>query len=215
MTGKTDQNRPAAGTVRIDTDLPYEELLMTASAQMPSFEANPQAPAGYRWVCPDEVPALKQEWAALLKDLCFVDSQPQGEAIFEAMKEQDPTFFCEHLYALQSLEDGHLACSAGLWPGRQFTQGIRLHWVMSDPRDQGRGLARAVLQKAIAAWQTEKPAERLYLSTQAGSWAAIRLYESLGFLPYEGVSQSASAEQNAQRWQKARQSIEQKYDLKV
>lgn len=201
-------------SVTVDQSYPYEDLLMVCKDPAKALETaknkDLEAPYGYRWISPAEAADLKREWASLLVELQFVDSQEQAEEIFAGMQKKDPAFFANHLYALKSLDDGHLACSVGLWPGDHFENGIRIHWMMTSPKDQKKGLARAVLKKAIAAYEAQKPADLLYLSTQAGSWPAILLYESLGFVPFEEASKHVDAAENQARWQRTRARVQEK-----
>ncbi|WP_455661483.1 GNAT family N-acetyltransferase [Pradoshia sp.] len=66
----------------------------------------------------------------------------------------------------------------GEWDGRIIG---RMHWVEILPENQGKGLGKPLIAKAIellAAYH-----EEAYLKTQTTSRTAIHLYEKLGFKP--------------------------------
>jgi len=56
-----------------------------------------------------------------------------------------------------------------------------LHWVAVKPEFQGKGLGRAIVQKALNAIVEFEPKRDIYLFTQTWSHKAVKLYLSLGF----------------------------------
>ncbi len=196
---------------RIDETYPLDPLFMIAPfSSLQSLKKDSSLsvlPIGYAWIEPKEVLSIRQEWATLLVNLGFVANENQALSIFDDMHQQDPEYFIHHLYAIKSLKDNHLACSVGLWHGNAFPKNKRIHWMMTAPQDQGQGLATAALKKAMVSLNEEEPNQDLYLSTQAASWPAIVLYESLGFRPYLGACSKASANENKARWEEAKEMV--------
>lgn len=194
---------------RIDETYPLDPLFMIApSSVLKTLKQEPSfLPAGYAWIEPQEVLSFRQEWATLLVDLGFVTDEAKALALFDEMYNQDPKYFTHHLYAIKSLKDNHLACSVGLWYGSTFPNHKRIHWMMTSPQDQQQGLARTALKKAMGTLAKEEPNQDLYLSTQAASWPAIVLYESLGFQPYLDACSKASAIENQVHWKVAKELV--------
>ncbi len=195
----------------IDKTYALDPLFMVASSlTLQALEQDPNVgilPAGYEWVKPQEILSFRQEWANLLVKLDFLANFEEALSIFDGMYKQDPHYFIHHLYGIKSLKDNHLACSVGLWYGSAFPENKRIHWMMTSPQDQHLGLAKAALKKAMVSFIQEEPSQELYLSTQAASWPAIVLYESLGFTPYLEACKKASANENQARWKEAQELV--------
>ena len=60
-----------------------------------------------------------------------------------------------------------------------------LQWISTDPEHQGRGLARAVITKALQLFPKYEPFSDIYLHTQTWSHKAIYLYHKLGFEAFD------------------------------
>lgn len=89
-------------------------------------------------------------------------------------------------------EGGKLAAVAGLRRVERFKRRhIALIWgVYVTPSARGKGLARALLEAAIATARTWEGLTHVQLSASEKSTAARRLYESLGFVAF-GVEPDA------------------------
>lgn len=193
----------------IDPTYSQEPLIMVASKDILKSLQNKEVnslPVGYAWIKPEEVISFREDWANLLTTLGFVEKQEQALQIFDEMLSKDPDYFKNHLYAIKSTIDNHLACSVGLWYG-SLLESKRIHWVMTHPLDQHQGLAKTALKKAMASFGKEAPNETLHLSTQAASWPAIVLYESLGFMPYLNECLKFSALESQKNWKEAKESV--------
>ena len=81
---------------------------------------------------------------------------------------------------------------------------LRMHWVMTAEGHQRRGLSRTVCRAALAA-ADGRPVQ---LSTQAQSWPAVVLYESLGFRPWERAWGNVAEGEAKARWARARKAAE-------
>lgn len=210
----TDNKETRHSQATLDQSIPYEELLMIFNPEDNPFQETPVLPSGFRFAKPDEIPGLKEQWCQIMQKTGFPFSMEEAAGFFDDMMAQDEDYFVHHLYALLDGKD-HLASVVGVWPGNHIGPGYRIHWMMSDPDYQGKGLARAVMAKAIHDYFKENPENSLYLSTQAQSWPAIRMYESLGFSPFEKESSMYSKEENIRRWNDARKTVREKYGLDI
>jgi ribosomal protein S18 acetylase RimI-like enzyme len=56
-----------------------------------------------------------------------------------------------------------------------------LQWISTDPAEQGKGLGKAVIIKAMELFPVYEPNSDIYLHTQTWSHKAIYLYHKLGF----------------------------------
>ena len=56
-----------------------------------------------------------------------------------------------------------------------------LHWVSVVPGQQGLGLGKAVVQRALQIFSELEPGADIYLHTQTWSHRAVKLYEKFGF----------------------------------
>ena len=187
----------------IDPRFDYCELLLQHEnpAQVPA----PSLPESYA-VASDPL-AYRDAWVALMGELRFPGDLDEHRAHWAAMAETDPELFSRYS-AFVVDGQGDLAATCSLWPGRHFSpERLRIHWVMTSPSHQRKGLARVAVAECCRRFAADKPGEPLYLSTQAQSWPAIRLYESMGFAPYEGAWSDRTAEQSAADWAEARRLV--------
>lgn len=60
-----------------------------------------------------------------------------------------------------------------------------LQWISTDPAHQGKGLARAVITRALQLFPEYEPGSDIYLHTQTWSHKAIYLYHKLGFEAFD------------------------------
>ena len=171
-------------------------------------------PAGYRWCAHPE--QRRSQWAHLMESCGFPFTPAEALDFWDAMEATDPAVFAANLFFIVDAEN-NLAATCSLWPGAHFDPARwRLHWVMCAPEHQGRGLAEAACQAACRAFYLDPDKHGpLYVVTQAQSWAAIRLYKKLGFVPYEGATCKATAEKNRAAWQQARAAIGKRYGYEV
>lgn len=197
-------------TTALDYSYPFEELYMVKYSGMPREE--PPLPAGFYWSSRPEL--LKMQWINGLRYLGFVSSYEAASEEWEKMVRQDEDYFYSHLYALVS-ETGTLAAVVGIWPCSEIPGNMRLHWMMTNATYQRRGFGRLVIRKALYEYAREYPGQPIYLSTQAQSWPAIRLYESEGFLSYEGQTVSVPEDENRRRWQRARKSVKERENVAI
>lgn len=185
----------------------------TATSSLPSIPL----PDGYRWCAHPE--QHRSQWSQLMVACGFPYTANEAQSFWDVMETADPAAFAANLFFILDA-DNNLAATCGLWPGAHFDPARwRLHWVMCAPEHQGHGLAKAACLAACEAYSQAAAAgtmpRPLYVVTEAQSWAAIRLYEKLGFVPYEGATCKASAEENHAAWRQARGLIKERYGFEV
>ena len=93
-----------------------------------------------------------------------------------------------------------LAATAGLFPGHDFPDRLRLHWVATGLNHQHRGLAKSIITALAKEYDRMPEKYPLYLSTQSQSYGAIKLYSRLGFQPYMGEYAGHTKEQSEDDW---------------
>jgi len=82
---------------------------------------------------------------------------------------------------------GAPVASAALWYGSPFGEELlRIHWVATDVRHQGKGLCRAMLSRLMQLYHEIGGKGPVYLLSQTYSYAAISIYQSFGFERYLG-----------------------------
>ena len=85
------------------------------------------------------------------------------------------------LFVLDSSGEKVGTCSAW-W--KELPNGVRyplVHWVAVKPGYQGKGLAKAMVNRTLKLLQELEQNSPIYLHTQTWSYAAIHLYKKLGF----------------------------------
>ena len=171
----------------LEKRLSKERLLMTLNKE-DVRNLSVQVPAGMVPVDRKERIRYRDAWCELLVRLGFEADLKHAYGRFDGMVEKDEKFFLDHLYLLRE-SDGRLASACGLWYGNDFREDrLRLHYVLTSPQSQKKGAAHYVVSQAVLAYFHMYDAP-LYLSTQAQSWPAIRLY----FMEAQRVSSSASS----------------------
>lgn len=184
----------------LDDSIPYEELLMVWEGD--ERPATPPLPEGYGW-CDDPL-AMKDQWVTLLLTLGFPYSEEEAHGKWRSMVASAAPGGL--LLAVD--HEGDLAATCALCTASQLDPGdLRFHWVMTSPDHQGNGLARILCQRAIDLFCDLDAPGRLLLSTQAQSWAAIALYLSLGFRPWEDGWEGQGAVEARAAWGRAREHL--------
>lgn len=168
----------------IDPRFEYVELLMEESPECLDPIRQKKAvsfPEGFHVVPESEVESFAAQWQELFVQAGF-GSEELAINTWEKMNQEDHHFFVSHLYLLVD-ERNRLVSAAGLWPGNHIEEErIRIHYMMSHPDFQGRGLGSTLLRYAQQKFHEQYPDRKLYLSTQTGSWPAILMYKKAGFI---------------------------------
>jgi GNAT superfamily N-acetyltransferase len=136
------------------------------------------------------VPGDETSWARV--ETAAGEFQDEAPALDQFASEFGPHLaeMTERCLLLESDRDGVVG-TATAWrdPGFRGMDHGRLHWVAVTPTNQGLGLGRLLVVRALLLmrrWHS-----RAYLTTQTSSWIAIHLYLSLGFVPFLAAPEQA------------------------
>ncbi|WP_301203922.1 GNAT family N-acetyltransferase [Faecalibaculum rodentium] len=178
-----------------DTNIPFTKVLMV----LPRNTIHTETPLheGYTYAPWRE--SFRQPWAALMVETGLVPDQEAGLAQWDKMMNEAPEMLREHFRFVLGPE-GDLAATAGLFPGHDFPDRLRLHWVATGLNHQHRGLAKSIITALAKEYDRMPEKYPLYLSTQSQSYGAIKLYSRLGFQPYMGEYAGHTKEQSEDDW---------------
>jgi len=126
-------------------------------------------------------PGDEKAWADLFA--AAFPEMPEPRGIPQKVFLQDPAWLPDRVF-FACLKDVPVACCAA-WedPPAWGPRTGQVHWVATMPGHLRRGLARAVVVAALG-WMRDRPYADAILVTQTYRLAAIRLYLSLGFVPW-------------------------------
>lgn len=131
-------------------------------------------------------PGMEDDWARIETAVGQFEDEQTAREYFVREFLCDPSLL-ESRYFFALAPDGTVAGMAALWPGEDFgEQRQRVHWVAVDPAHQGKGIAKALLTRVLALYETCGDQRPLYLITQTWSYQAIGIYMRFGFIPYLG-----------------------------
>ena len=169
----------------LDRSIPYKSLIMRRPAHLPLLGV-PALPPGFslRPYRPGDA-AL---WARLETSVLEFDEESAARAYFAERFLPREDLLRERCWFVCA-PDGRVVSTATAWE----EAGVNLlHWVSTDPAFQRRGLARAVVLRALHSYPPQRRALPVWLGTQTWSHDAILLYDSLGFcLVREGLHPAA------------------------
>lgn len=161
----------------LDLTVPYYPVIMI-NRSPGHFQA--ALPSGYQLL--PWSPGREGDWSAIQ---CAANSAApeKMDAVFQGEFASRPDLLRRRLLLAYS-PDGTPAATAALWQGEDLgTDMPRLHWVATAPREQGRGLCKALLAALLELYHAEGCTGGIYLTTQTTSWRAIGIYERFGFVP--------------------------------
>ncbi len=159
----------------IDHRIPYYNILMKCTGYTSSFI---RLPEGYRFRDYRDRDAMEWAWLEhMIQDF---------DTFEEAYKYFRDTYFGE-LEALKrrficvvNAKDEFAGCVIA-WREKDGDRLIpAVHWLVVSPKEQGRGIGRALMQKLLERF-AELDGFPVYLHSQPCSYVAVGLYSSLGF----------------------------------
>ena len=167
----------------LDKSVPYYAVLMLKKD--PHTYPRFTAPTGYTigfWHDPGDEDA----WCVLQTAAGQFDDLSQAHRRYQLEFAPYPQKLAQRMLFVRD-RTGTAVSTVSLWEGDMFDKTLlRIHWVATHPHHEGRGLAKALLTRALDLYQETGRQEPLYLSTQTWSYPAIGLYQRFGFVPYLG-----------------------------
>lgn len=161
--------------MKIDKSIPYMNILMRCD----EYQATPiKLPDGFRfrgYKAGDE-----HIWAKFEIEIEDFDTYDNAVAYFQRKYLSNPEELQKRLICVES-EDGTPAGMVIAWFDKNGDDTIStVHWLVTSPAFQGLGIGKALVQKLLETFY-ELKAYPVYLHTQPWSYAAIKIYSSLGF----------------------------------
>ena len=160
----------------IDKTIPYFNVIMRYDG--PAIAIPPIAPRGYRFrgYCPGDECA----WARMEVDNKDFDTYDNAVKYFKNKYCSFPNKLLERFIGIEN-GDGKLCGAVICWEDdRESIPVSSVHWLITDPSEQGNGLGAALIKMLLYRFST---LDRLpvYLHTQPWSYIAIGIYSKLGF----------------------------------
>lgn len=164
----------------IDQSIPYKHIIMRLLPR-DYRPQEPILPSGYSFHVFE--PGDEHAWARIQSS---VNEFPTVEKAFAYYRDgwlsYGPQKLSQSQFFVRSPQ-GELVADAMLRPKEIFPdlQVTRLDWVACMPEHQRQGLSTALLRFILNRAAIERPEDLIYLPTQPGSYAAVRMYWKLGF----------------------------------
>ena len=164
----------------LDKSLEYFDFIMKMPYERIQKMPAPQLPAGYTFAFYQD--GNEQDWARLEANVNEFAGEEKALEYFNR-EYRDP--FREKLYdrcVFVKNPNGRIVATTTAWfmPSSLGNRGW-LQWISTDPAEQGKGLGKAVIIKAMKLFPIYEPNSDIYLHTQTWSHKAIYLYHKLGF----------------------------------
>lgn len=164
----------------MDKSIPYKDILMWCPAERMAARREPAAPAGFRFA-PFAPGAGIDWWARVETSAGEFDREEEARERFAEQYGDDAEMLKKRLWFLLE-ENGAPAATASAWLAERDGRTVgMLHWVGVREDLQGRGLGRAIVQKALWELKNLHPGCEAVLHTQTWSWPAVLLYIDEGF----------------------------------
>jgi RimJ/RimL family protein N-acetyltransferase len=144
----------------------------------------PKLPEGYTFAMYED--GNEHDWARLEAGVLEF---PSEEKALEYFKREYSDPYREELYrrcVFIKNPAGKIVATTTAW-FMDSSIGHRnwLQWISTDPAEQGKGLGKAVIIKAMQLYPGIEPKSDVYLHTQTWSHTAIYLYHKIGFEAFD------------------------------
>ena len=168
----------------IDRTLPYIPVLMIKS-DMDTVPDYP-LPEEYEFVFMQDAGFI-QAWDDIQIDSEQMENRETLKGLFLREFGDRPEDWKDRILFVRHKETNALIATASLWFGNPFGYEMnRIHWVATHKAHQNKGIARAMLSRLLKVYNELGQTGGVYLFTQTFSYAAIGVYERMGFAPYLG-----------------------------
>ena len=165
----------------LDKSLEYFDFIMKMPAERLALLPEPQLPEGYTFSL--YTPGDEKSWAELEASVNeFASVEKALEYFKREYVDQYQDELCKKCMFIKNPQ-GKLVSTATAW-FMDSSIGYRrnwLQWISSSPEEQGKGLGKAVVIKALKLYNDLGLTDNVYLHTQTWSHTAIYLYHKLGF----------------------------------
>lgn len=164
----------------LDKSLEYFDFIMKMPCERIEHLPPARLPEGYTFALYQD--GNEHDWARLESLVGEFASEEKALEYFKR-EYQDP--FSDKLRqrcVFVKNPAGRIVATATAWfmPSSLGNRGW-LQWISTDPAEQGKGLGKAVIIKALQLFPQYEPGSDIYLHTQTWSHKAIYLYHKLGF----------------------------------
>ena len=165
----------------LDKSLEYFDFIMKMPASKLLQLPEPTLPEGYSFSL--YTPGDEQSWAELETSVNeFASVEKALEYFNREYVEKFQDELCKKCLFVKNPQ-GRLVSTATAW-FMDSSLGYRrnwLQWISSLPEEQGKGLGKAVVIKALSLYNELDLTDDVFLHTQTWSHTAIYLYNKLGF----------------------------------
>jgi GNAT superfamily N-acetyltransferase len=168
----------------LDKSLEYFDFIMKMPKERIAAIPEPELPAGYSFSMYED--GNEHDWARLEATVLEFPSQDKA---LEYFQREYSIPYREELYkrcVFIKNPSGRIVATTTAW-FMDSSIGHRnwLQWISTDPAEQGKGLGKAVISKAMKLYPELLGSSDVYLHTQTWSHTAIYLYHKLGFEAFD------------------------------
>lgn len=164
----------------LDKSLEYFDFIMKMPKERIALLPEPKLPEGYTFAMYED--GNEEDWARLES---LVLEFPTCEKALEYFKREYSDPFRDKLYKrcvfIKNPEGKVVATTTAWWLDSSIGHRGWLQWISTDPAEQGKGLGKSVIIKAMQLFPEVEPNSDIYLHTQTWSHTAIYLYHKIGF----------------------------------
>lgn len=166
-----------------DGSLPHIYVLMVK--RDPACYPRYELPQGYDF-CMFE-PGNERDWARIQWEAGQFPTEEGALSAFQKVYAPRPEELPRRCFFVRDGEGRRIA-AASLWFGDHFGEEMpnRLHYVAVCPGHEGRGIAKAMVTRALDLFGALGFDHPTYLTTETGTWPATMLYRLFGYEPYFG-----------------------------
>ena len=164
----------------LDKSLPYFDILMKMRGELLAKLPEPELPEGYsfRFYRPGD----EYAWARIESQVCEFPNCGVALEYFRGRYLRDNAdkiasrcvFVVDHA-------DNPVATATAWFSESSMGRSNFLQWISTDPLLQGKGLGRAVINRALRSYIDNGEVGNVYLHTQTWSHKAVYLYNLMGF----------------------------------
>lgn len=116
-----------------------------------------------------------------------IENESEIGGLFDSEFMTDPELLPSQMLFVRDKKTGEAVASAALWYGDPFGyRQMRIHWVATHEKHQGKGLCRAMLSRLMKRYHELHMTGDVFLFSQTFSYAAISIYQGFGFERYLG-----------------------------